>query len=281
MSKKLTKNQVKQMIQATLPKEQTSARSRRRRRRRSTQQGQSSTVMAPMAGAVIYRKRPMLINGRSGVTVRHSEVVLVVQSGTTNFSATSVTLAPNTFTWLAVQGSLYSKWRWISLRATYVPETASTTPGTVAMGFQYDNTDVLPTGTAGMSSLHGFVSGAPWSGFSGSKLLAESPTTPIPAGAIATRLDCQNFGLKWYQYKSVIPAGDSGNIYIPAQLIVGTLGTGSTLRYGEVHIQYEIEFIEPLPPSVNTLRDIYSRMILSSASDERKGEKSSQTLTDR
>jgi len=159
-------------------------------------------------------------------------------------------------------GALFSKWRWLSLRATYVPETSSSTPGTVMLGFQYDNTDTLPTGTAGMSSLYGFVSGAPWSGFDGSKLLAQKPTTPIPPGAIATQLDCQNFGLKWYQYKATIPSGDGGNLYVPAQLIIGTLGAGSVLRYGEVHIQYEVEFIEPITPSTNTLRAIYQANVV-------------------
>ncbi|AHB64349.1 coat protein [Solanum nodiflorum mottle virus] len=232
--------------------------SRPRRRRKG---GQTTMVTAPIAGTMVYRRNPILMNGRRGITVCHSEVVLAVQSTATAFSATSVTLAPNTFSWLSVMGALFSKWRWISLRATYVPETATTTPGIVAMAFQYDNTDTLPVGNAGMSSLYGYVSGAPWAGFEGSKLLTEKPTTPIPSGAIATQLDCTNFGLKWYQYKAVMPAGDSGNLYVPAQLIVGNLGANNPLRYGEVHIQYEVEFIEPIPPTSNALRSVTDEIL--------------------
>lgn len=134
------------------------------------------------------------------------------------------------------------------------------------MGFQYDNTDVLPVGTSGMSNLYGFVSGAPWSGFDGSKLLAQKPTTAIPPGAISTKLDCNNFGLKWYQYKVALPAGDPGNLYIPAQLIVASLGTGTQIRLGEVHIQYDVEFIEPIAPTTNTLRALHELIAINDVS---------------
>nr|WPR15587.1 capsid protein [Coyote tobacco stunting virus] len=251
--KRLSMSQLKKAIQETLPASGAS-RKRRNRRRRKGAGAASQAISVPQSQGVIVRLNKPISDGRNSFLLERTESALIVTQGTAAFTVLKVNLIPPSFGWINQIAAAFSKWRWLQLMAIYIPETASTTPGNVSMGFTYDITDALPVGNAGMSNLDGYTSAPPWGGAPGAPLLStrKSWPTSMPAGAVATCLDTKRLSKPWYPYKAIPPTGDDGNIYSPGQLVVSALGSGTTLRTGEIYVRYRIELTEPTAPTTNT-----------------------------
>lgn len=165
---------------------------------------------------------------------------------------------PSVLPWLAGVGANWGRWRWLSLRYTYIPATATTTLGTIALGMIYDSQDAVPTSLAQMSALSGFSSGAVWSGSDGSVLLQTARKVPCPPGAICADLNIRERQKEWRYITSgtLTTLGVSSaeaNIYVPARLYVGTVGgTGAAATaVGNLYVTYDVELIDPVSSASN------------------------------
>lgn len=261
MATRLSKKQLATLIAATRNvsvsnSPSTSQKRRRRRRRNKGSTNLMNTVTVPAAMSVTQRRvLPRLSGGVGEMTVSHTEIVTTIGVSST-FNAQTYRLIPSFPSWLSGLSRCFSKYRWLRLRAVYIPSCPSTTSGAIHMALRYDETDTAVSSSAEISAMYGYTTGAVWSGSSASALLSK-PNSPCPSGAICVDVDVGRLEKPWYTWRAAasVPAGlDLANTYIPATLVVGTEGGSSTsdVASGHIHWIYSIHCVEPVPSAVNS-----------------------------
>lgn len=218
----------------------------------------TSKIKAPMAGGVIMRRQrmtPGIVTKNGSTIICNTEFGFEVNA-LGGFNVIRYPFLPTYLAWLIGIASSYSKFRCVAVRYIYIPVCPTTTPGTVTMALGYDYDDLLPTSLAQLSVAFESISTPPWGGYEGTSLL-NTHFAPETGGAVVVDVDCERFGsgsgLTYYNV--VQPSNFSGqtpvdqNQFSPFYLQVAT--SGNALAWGNVYVQYVIEFIEPIAPSRN------------------------------
>jgi hypothetical protein len=125
------------------------------------------------------------------------------------------------------------------------------------MGLSYDAADPAATSIDQVQSMYHSVSGPMWAGFEGTGLLGGALRTigSLP-GAMAMEVDCERISQTYWRvlpiagYNSL--GGSDKDVFLPVQLFVARVGGPAIdVTAGNVYVQYEVEFVEPLPSSLN------------------------------
>ncbi|AAN51928.1 coat protein [Subterranean clover mottle virus] len=210
----------------------------------------------PMASTVVIgRSFPAIHSEGTRTRVCHTELIRAVDINTI-FTLNFTWCIPSAFPWLSGVAVNWSKWRWVSLRFTYMPAAATTTQGTVALGYLYDALDAVPAALQQMSSLAGFSTGAVWSGSEGSVLLRAANKNGNVPGAVSSQLNIADPS-KYYRYENLTNfaaiAEGTKNLYAPARLAVAAAnGAADVGGVGTVYATYVVELIDPISSALNS-----------------------------
>lgn len=181
------------------------------------------------------------INGVSGdyMTVARCEMVAAFTAKTTDtFSAPEANpLIPSFCPWLSGVAANYSKWRWLSFRAYYVPVVGTNTSGAVGYGFGYDFAEQTPTSLTVFAAFDQVKIHASW--------------TTAEDGAV---LDTGRFTKDWYPYigkgpfTTAVTVPNNRNIYAPAYLSFYEAGSSATENsvVGFMWYDYVVELADPI-----------------------------------
>lgn len=238
--------------------------SQNRKRKRPVKQINygSTSITAPISGSSIVRRKlqiPKIITSNSSTFVCNTELANnVVGIALGAFFTVRESLYPPYVGWLSGVAVNYSKWRWVYLRAIYIPLCPTTTTGQVVLSLGYDFNDTVPTLNTAQQAYRS-VSTPPWGGFEGTMLM-NSPQAKPGAGSVVVDVDTSRFGsgsaLTYYRFVNQTTFGAANandkNIYCPAYLDYSTFGGPAVqATFGNIYWEYCIELIEPIAASVN------------------------------
>jgi hypothetical protein len=212
-----------------------------------------SKIKVPMAGGAIMRRQRMTpgIVTKDGSTIIANTEFGAEVNALGGVNVIRYPFLPTGVQWLSAIALNYSKWRAVAIRYIYIPVCPTTTPGTVTMALGYDYNDTLPTSLAQLSVSFESISTPPWGGYEGTSLLNQH-FAPETGGAVIVDVDCDRFGsgsgLTYYPVTAQTTfAGQTPtdqNQFSPFYLQVAT--SGNALAWGNLYVQYCIEFIEPV-----------------------------------
>lgn len=214
----------------------------------------AQAVTAPSGAGYLIGTPAMRIETRSETTRVYNCEIL--QGFNTSALAVAVTQAmtPNPLAWLNGIAINFSKWKWVQLRYIYVPNCATSTPGAVTIGLQYDTNEAAPASRLQLSATRDSVSGPVWAGWEGATLLNSYQKT-VP-GAMKVDCDVGRLQKPWYPYITATNYGGltaiDRNIYSPGQIVAITDGGPAVaVAAGTIYVQYVVDFIEPVSSAVN------------------------------
>jgi hypothetical protein len=224
---------------------------RRRRRRRQTggisvMRGgggakQIGTVSAPIAKTGVIKRLP---SGLDNMVFSHSELILTVY-GSEDFQLVPIPVNPGlvtTFPWLSQLAALWDTYTTLVLNFRFVPGCASTTSGTVMIGFDYDAYDDPPANKASFMMLQDACTGPSW---------AECE--------INLKRMSLNRRKNLYMRSGGISSGDL-KTYDLGNLFVATQGQSDESFIGEIYVDYSFRMSMPqqVAPPVETSFSIAS-----------------------
>lgn len=214
------------------------------------------SVTAPLAGGIITSRRrvPKFSSNASGTFVSNTEVFVDFNASALGaFSVTNTPMLATQPSWLSGVADLYSKYRWRKLRFVYMPFCPTSTQGQAGISISYDRLDTNPTTIVAMQQAYKALTFPAYAGYEGAMALATFKTV---AGMVVMDVDVSRFDKPWYPVISTATFGGLAtniqNAYCPATLYTASVnGPAAATFFGSCFIQYEIEFIEPVNPTVN------------------------------
>ena len=228
----------------------------RRRQQRATT---TRVVIPPTSGGVIY-SNPSMPNFRTygdSTIVRNTEVVsnVAFNAAAGAFAGYSDALIAELPSWLTQLADLYSKWRWRSLTVIYIPSCPTSTSGRVAMCMSYDRNDAAATSVTQITQGYKAIVFPPYAGYEGAHVMNSGRNNNV-AGAILMEVDTSRFDKIWYPTINGTAfsalAATVQNTYCPCSYVIGSDGGPAGAAAGNIYLKYEIEFIEPVNPTMNT-----------------------------
>lgn len=214
-------------------------------------------VKAPAAGGMIVT-RPYIPRMRStpnSVIVKNTELIQnVTLPAAGAFGTFNLPLIAGLPSWLTALGDLFSKYRWLRCSLVWVPQCPTSTSGLITAAIVYDWNDAAPSSSVQLSQCYKSISFPPYAGFEGTNAL-HSASNNVP-GAVTLELDTNRVEKPWYSTinnAAFAPlAANIKNIYSPAVVQVTVEGGPAAATVaGNFYIKYEIEFIEPVNPTMN------------------------------
>nr|AIR95672.1 coat protein [Olive mild mosaic virus] len=213
-------------------------------------------LVAPIAGSVVY-SRPRVpqirTNQMSTIVVNTELVANITLAAVGAFSFTAQPLIPSFGSWLASIADLYSKWRWIRCSVIYIPKCPTTTQGSVVMAIVYDAQDTVPTTRTQVSQCYQSITFPPYAGYGGASALNSNSSG---GESLVSTLDTNRVDKKWYSTIgnaafTALTSIDKNQFCPATALIAGDGGPVAATAVGDVFMRYEIEFIEPINPTIN------------------------------
>ncbi|AAA46567.1 ORF [Southern cowpea mosaic virus] len=260
MATRLTKKQLAQAIQNTLPNPPRRKRRAKRRAAQVPKPTQAGVSMAPIAQGTMVKLRPPMLRSSMDVTILSHCELSTELAVTDTIVVTSELVMPFTVgTWLRGVAQNWSKYAWVAIRYTYLPSCPTTTSGAIHMGFQYDMADTLPVSVNQLSNLKGYVTGPVWEGQSG-LCFVNNTKCPDTSRAITIALDTNEVSEKRYPFKTATDYATAvgvnaniGNILVPARLVIAMEGGSSktAVNTGRLYASYTIRLIEPIAAALN------------------------------
>lgn len=190
---------------------------------------------APVAIAQAVRTRsPKVSTKDSNPHFKHKELVATVRNTTgavqvngftTNPQSLRVNpLNPKLFNWLSSIGGSYDKYKFTSLRFTYIPDIGSSEAGRLFMSWDPDSQDVPPTNQTALTN--------------------QTPNVSINVWKDVTfSVKCDN---EWrYTHDSDVV---DRKLIDFGQFIFAVWNGGSTNIVGELYVEYSVEFKFPQSP---------------------------------
>jgi hypothetical protein len=205
------------------------------------------------------------------LTVSNYEQVGVTFTGTGGFTNGGSVINAGIITnypWLSAIAGNYQKFRWKYLRYIFVPQCASTTPGSVYIEMHYDWLDNASTTLAQVTASESSVVGNCWFGS------ALSPELAFGAGvgardAICLTIDVARLTQPWYLVRATNAAtlntvtltgtatGGNGTLALasagtydpssrPGTVYYGTNGITNGVVVGNLYVAYVCELAEPI-----------------------------------
>nr|UHS72215.1 MAG: putative coat protein [Tombusviridae sp.] len=232
----------------------------KRSARVNKQRSSSEFVLPPVATGGIFTRRvtPRLSTVGDRTLVYNCEVV---NNFTTNalgtFNTTRIPLHTAQPLWLAGVADNFSKYRWIAMRAIYIPSGPTINPGTFVFNLGYDYGDNAPASLNAAQSNYKAVSAPLWGGYGGSELLSVSLSTKPPSNSVVLDVDVTRFPLVWYPVVSTQAIFNAftaavKNTYSPCYIDASSSGGPATpLQSGQVFLHYIVELIEPIQTAQN------------------------------
>lgn len=216
------------------------------------------TVIPPTSGGVIY-SNPSMPNFRTfgdSTIVRNTEVVSSVNfnAGAGLFATYTDAMIAELPSWLTQIADVYSKWRWRSVTVIYIPNCPTSTAGRVAMSLTYDRNDAAPTSVTQITQGYKAIVFPPYAGYEGAHVLNSGRNNNV-SGAICLEVDVNRFDKPWYPTINGTAfsalATTIQNTYCPCSYVIGSDGGPAGGSAGNIYLKYEIEFIEPINPTMN------------------------------
>lgn len=193
------------------------------------------SVSVPAAqGFIRPSAQPKVSGGGNSVTITHRELVSDVLVPGDPFTVTSYPLNPGmgmTFPWLSGIAMQYESYRVNYFRAVYEPACPTTQQGNVLLAIDFDASDAAPPTKQVMTSYSGCIRGPVWQ--------------RIVCTAAKRDLEkmCPERYVRFYDLANIdIKTYDFGKLYLAT-----TPGGGGV--YGELWIEYSIQFYTPQLPS--------------------------------
>jgi len=245
---------------------------------RAREQGGRS---APAAYGVVQGSRAVLpitsgVGGR--MTVVNYEMVNVgnALTGSAGWSSGGQTLNPGileNWPWLASVAQNFQKFRWTYLRFIFVPQTPTTTPGSVWLNMTYDPRDTNPADLQAVSMSDESVIGNAWYGGPISPEVAFSKTLSLK-DAIYLDVDCARFTQPWYLVRTTNDAtknvvtlsgtatGGNGSLAVssgttydyasrPGTIFYGCDDVTNSVVTGNLYMAYACELFDPIKAAYN------------------------------
>lgn len=185
-----------------------------------------ASVAAAYATGMTTGKPTIIRTGDDSTRIRHSELLTLV-NGTVNFASTSFSMQPgliSIFPWLATQCIGWEKYKFHSLRATFLTRTGTSTAGSVIMAPDYDAADAAPTTEQQATSFHGAADDAPWKTIVINFDMKRSRELFLRSGPLSSNLDIKTY--------------DFANLYV-------CTADGAAVNWGKIFIEYDVELINP------------------------------------
>lgn len=138
--------------------------------------------------------------------------------------------SPAMFTWLSALASRFEMYRFSKLKFHYKPSCATTTPGFVVLGFDFDDYDPTPTKQV---------------------MLAWRYSSKAPLWDSCTLDVSKDSRLLEYKYCNVSTPGDRRLDFLGH--LVGLFSSTTTVLAGELFVEYTVEFRQPaykVPPAI-------------------------------
>jgi hypothetical protein len=135
-----------------------------------------------------------------------------------------------TFPWLSRLATNFEFYRFLSLRAYYKTQTATTTTGSLMLAYEYDVADAPPQDKSALLVFEGAVRSPPWQ-----NTVCELSKRDVR-------------GNKWYIAPSAALSDTEKRQQDVALLHVATEGQSSGNVIGELWVEYQCELITPQPP---------------------------------
>lgn len=152
--------------------------------------------------------------------------------------------------WLSALALNYSKFKWKTLRFIYVPNVATSIPGTAFIDVSYDPADGAPTSIAQVAVADSSSLGPAWVGGGINSEKAFRPTLGID-DAIFVDVDCKSLTQPYYYVRT--QAGLDADSK-PLILYYGSAGVANGALFGgsgSVYVAYTIELFEPVASALN------------------------------
>lgn len=137
-----------------------------------------------------------------------------------------------TFPWLSSIAKLFDKYKFHKLKFIYVNNVATSSPGNVSIGVDFDTLDATPASSVGMSNLAKFKTFAPW----------RSEELDIPVNRRGNNL--------WlYTSDANSSAGTNVDLktYNLGKFFVSTEGMSASQTAGYVLVEYDVELLDKNP----------------------------------
>jgi len=195
----------------------------------------NKTVAAPVAIARVDKASKPIYNmpknssdGR--VTIRHREYLTDI-AGSVLFTTNAFAINPGmplTFPWLSTIAVGYESYRFKRLTFIFESSKSTATNGSVMLAVDYDPSDAAPTNKTQMMAYHSSIRGPCWQSFEHK----------------CTKEDMQKFQQKFLRY-GALTTGQDVMLFDIGNLFLATSGFADTTTIGELHVDYEVEFMTP------------------------------------
>jgi len=231
-------------------------------------------------GAVVGPKQMLPVIsalGRSAIVANYEQIVVGSGlTGTGGFNVGGLVLNPGidgNWGWIGKLSQNYQKFRFRMLRFIYVPQTPTSTPGSVFLYMQYDSPDSPPADLAGVSASESSVIGNSWYGGPINSEIAFSKKLTIRDNVFID-VDVSRFSQPWYYIRSTsghtlnvaalsgTPTGGIGSLALtggttyeyttrPGVIYFGTNNVTNAVVAGNLYMSYVLELSEPILGSLN------------------------------
>jgi len=195
----------------------------------------SKTVSVPVAKARIekflapkYSMPKQSTDGR--VCIRHREYIGDI-AGSVNFSSNAYAINPGlplTFPWLNTIAVGYESYRFKHLSFIYESSKSTATNGSVLMAVDFDPQDAAPTSKTQALAYQNAIRGPVWESFS----------------YVCSQANLAKMNQKFIRYGALI-TGQDALLYDVGNLYLCPSGQADTSIIGELHVDYEVEFLTP------------------------------------
>lgn len=192
-------------------------------------------VTAPVAISRIDKgSKPtynMTKNSTDGrVCIRHKEYIGDI-AGSVLFSNVTYSINPGlplTFPWLNTISVGYESYKFKRLSFIFESSKSTATNGSVMMAVDFDPTDAAPTTKSQLLAYHNAIRGPAWQTFE-YKCAGQ---------------DLNKFNQKFLRY-GTLQSGQDALLYDIGTFFISTSGFADTSTIGELHVDYEVEFMTP------------------------------------
>lgn len=152
---------------------------------------------------------------------------------------------PTLFPRLSVEAKMYDRFRFNSLRISYTPSIGTTATGSVAMAFDTDINDKVPTTLEQIVQNPAHVQGAPYSPWSWDVPVSLGLPTKEYKKIISSFASRPDDSLSSSSDHLPGNAVENPNDLFQGKLYFGAVNNGTTSGLGALKIEYDVTFFEP------------------------------------
>lgn len=216
-------------------------------------------VSAPLSTGVVMRSfspvvRSAGLNYKDGVVCTHIERISNVGVSATAGAYVNgvIPMIPSRFLWLSALASAYSKYKWLDLEITYVPQCPTTIYGLHGFAFIYDPRDGPIESMTQLSAVANCCQHPVWAGHEGASCLHSGRSNPN-AITINPGHNAYEDTLPIIEYETFNALSDADKLlYCRAWCVTATASSNVTSTdVGGLYCRYSVRFFNPVTPTAN------------------------------